>query len=277
MAQQTATRPRTLKRPILWVAAVLMLAGVPVQVTGVGIDLFALIFVAASLFVIERTAGDAVAEFIGPIGTAVLFCVVAAAGFGYMLTESGQVRAKRFFAAAEARGYEPLYLTADRTQGQKGPDPSVARPPVGLTHESPSRTPTVDVARNAATSERPPSEPSSAPPAEGTVVSTSFFSRWTSSEVPLARLTVSPPILAAGEIVNIEVRFIGTHVMLKAPIVFFVDGREIGRADLDARGIAAARVAEQIPGTYQASVRLPAGTRATTPGVVSFTVLPPHR
>src|SRR5690348_15544051 len=111
MAEPILSGSRALKRPLIWAFGVLVLAGVPVQISGTGIDIFVLLTAGAVLFALERTLGDAVAEFVGPVGAALLFCAMGGLGVGYVLTNSGQQRAKRFLAAAEARGYEPLVFT----------------------------------------------------------------------------------------------------------------------------------------------------------------------
>jgi hypothetical protein len=271
MAQETVPARRTLKRPFLWVGIVLLLAGVPVQVTGTGIDLFALLAAGALLFTIERTVGDAVAEFVGPIGAAVLFCAIAAIGFGYMLTDSGQGRAKRLLAAAEARGYQPVFFTGDRTPKDAPNDVSRAGRP-----EDGARSPSSAAAANDVEVRPAVSDPSP-PPSDAVPVSPGLFSRFRGPEIPLARLTVSPRIVAAGETVNMEVRFIGRAIALRGPVVFFVNDREVGRSAPDANGIASARTTPRVPGTYTAAIRLPSGTRATAPGPVSFTVVPPRR
>ena len=268
------TPPRTLKRPLLWVLAVLLLAGVPVQVTGIGIDVFVLLTVGAVLFGVERTLGDAVAEFIGPIGAAVLFSGIAAISFGYMLTESGQHRAKRFLAAAEAHGYQPLYFTPERVRNEddpalpKGPDDDEiervrkASDPRVVGKREPDAKPTRDAVPA---------------PAEGVPVSPGLFSSLRAADVPLARLKVSPDIVLAGETVNLEVRFVGGPVTVRGPLVFFVNDREVARGTPDADGTTAVHITARYPGLYNAAVRLPAGTRATAPGIVSFTVLPSRK
>jgi hypothetical protein len=274
MAQHTTKTSRTLKRPIVLACVILLLAGIPVQLTGAGIDLFALLTGGVALFVLDRTLGDAVAEYVGPLGTALLFTAFAAIGVGYMLTDTGQSRAKRFLAAAETRGYKPLYFTAERTNpneavpppkpedGRSGGGAPRARPVVAPSHD-------MDVERTPAASGA--SSPSSATPH---VVSPGLFSTWGASETPLARLTVSPDIVVGGETVNLQLRIIGTPVTLTGPVVFFVNDREVARVVADANGTASARTSVRVPGTYRAAVRLPAGTRATAARVVSFTVLP---
>jgi len=273
---ETRTRSRALKAPLLWVAAVLILTGVPVQLTGVGIDVFALLLAGSLLFVIERTVGDAVAEFIGPIGAATLFCAIAAAGFGYMLTETGQAQGKRVMAVAQSHGYQPLYFKTDPRDDEKDP----RRPPVKPSAVPREQPPSTDVALAPATpADRPgplesTASPSGPPPA---VVTPGLFGLFKTQEVPLARLIVTPQVVSSGDSLRLEVRFVGPPITLKGPIAFLVNGREIARVEPDEKGIIAAQTSQIIPGTYEASARLPGGTRATPPGPVAFTVLPPRR
>jgi hypothetical protein len=276
MAQETVPARLTLKRPVLWACIVLLLAGVPVQVTGTGIDLFALLAAGALLFTLERTVGDAVAEFVGPVGAAVLFCAIAAIGFGYMLTDSGRGRAKRFFAAAEARGYQPLLFTEDRAPKDPPANGARAAAHENLTKEnaSPPSSPAAD-AKHADV--RPAASEPSPPSPDAVPVSPGMFSSFGGQEIPFARLTASPQIVAAGETVNLQVRLIGRDAALRGPVVFFVNDREIGRSAPDANGVAGASTTPRVPGTYRAAVRLPSGTRATAPTPVSFTVVPPRR
>lgn len=274
---ETRTRSRALKAPLLWVAAVLVLTGVPVQITGVGIDLFALLLAGSLLFVVERTVGDAVAEFIGPIGAATLFCALAAAGFGYMLTETGQANGKRVMAVAQSHGYQPLYFKTDPRDDDKDP----RRPPVKPSAVSREQNPSTEVARaaRATPAERPgplesTASPSGPPPA---VVTPGLFGLFKTQEVPLARLIVTPQVVSSGETLRLEVRLVGPPITLNGPVSFLVNGREIARVEPDGKGVIAAQTSQVIPGTYEASARLPGGTRATPPGPVAFTVLPPKR
>lgn len=268
MAEQTVTRVRAIKQPLLWACGVLMLAGVPVQITGTGIDIFVLLTAGTVIFALERTLGDAVAEFVGPVGAALLFCAIGGIGFGYVLTSSGQQHAKRFLAAAEARGYEPLVFTADRV---KDKDKTYRTKAPGA-DRSESGAETVRSAPPAEEGE-PVSRP--APPsADGVPVSSGLFPFWREKEIPISRLTVVPDILLAGQTVNLQVRFMGGDVTLRGPLVFFVNGEEIARVGPDENGVASTQTTARYPGLYTAAVRLPPGTRAKAPADVSFTVLP---
>jgi len=246
-----------------------MLAGVPVQVTGTGIDIFVLLSAGAVIFALERTLGDAVAEFVGPVGAALLFCAIGGLGFGYVLTNSGQQHAKRFLAGAEARGYEPLVFTAERVNDR---DKAYRRkPPAPDRSEGGAET----VRSAPAAGEGDPVSRLAAPPsAEGVPVSSGLFSFWREKEIPLSRLTVAPDILLAGQTVNLQVRFMGGDVTLRGPLVFFVNGEEIARVGPDENGVVSTQTTARYPGLYTAAVRLPPGTRAKAPADVSFTVLP---
>ena len=279
---EAAPRSRTLKAPLLWVAGVLVVAGAVVQSTGVGIDLFALLLAGSLLFVLERTVGDGVAELIGPVGAAVLFCAIALLGFGYVLTESGQSRAKRLVILAQSRGYQPVYFFVDPRDNDKDNDKDKKRPPVGPPppaggEKKPAST-DVALARGTAPGGRPAAaDPKSSDSAKSEVVTPGLLSHFMSDDVPLARLIVTPNVVSSGEPVNLEVRFVGSQVALKGPVAFLVNGREIARVDPNSAGVISSKNTQIIPGTYEASARLPAGTRATAPGPVSFTVLPPRR
>jgi hypothetical protein len=246
---------------------------VPVQITGIGIDLFVLLTAGTVLFGLERTLGDAVAEFVGPVGAALLFCVLGATGFGYVLTKSGQQRAKLFLTAAEARGYEPLVFTAERVNDDD--KRYNAKPPATQRAERAAQA-----ERAVRTPEPSPAAPAMAttpPPAEGVPVGSGLFSFWREKEVPLSRLTVAPDIVLAGETVNLQVRFVGGVVTVRGPLVFFINGEEIARVEADENGVAQTQTTARYPGLYRAGVRLPPGTRATAPGDVTFTVLPSRR
>ena len=271
MAEETVTRTRALKQPLFWAFGVLILAGVPVQFTGTGIDVFVLLTAGTVLFVLERTLGDAVAEFVGPVGAALIFCAIGGIGVGYVFTSSGQQRAKRFFAAAEARGYEPLLFTAERVKDDD------RQYKVNSAVDAPQRT--TETVRSAPTPADRGGVPQSRavpPSAEGVPVGSSLFSFWREKEIPLSRLTVAPDIVLAGETVVFQVRFVG-EVTLHGPLIFFVNGEEIARAEPADDGVTTVRTPARYPGLYTAAVRLPPGTRAKAPAEVSFTVLPSRR
>ncbi|HWK11019.1 MAG TPA: hypothetical protein VNR64_13260, partial [Vicinamibacterales bacterium] len=97
----------------LCAAGVLLLAAVPVQVTGKGIDLYVMLCAGVALLVVERTVGDWVADFLGPAGTALAFAIVAAGGVAGLLSERGQKGAQRFIAVAEEHGYQPAYFKTE--------------------------------------------------------------------------------------------------------------------------------------------------------------------
>ena len=274
MAEQTFTRTRALKQPLLWAFGVLLLSGVPVQITGTGIDVFAVLAAGTVLFALERTLGDAVAEVVGPVGAALLFCAVGGLGFGYVLTNSGQQRVKRFLAATEARGYEPLLFTAERVNDKD--KPYKVKPPTASGAERSAqmmRSAPIPEHRGDGTASGSALPPS----AEGVPVGSGFFPFWREKEIPLSRLTVAPDIVLAGDTVSLEVRFMGGEVMLRGPLVFFVNGEEVARAGPDENGVASASTKARYPGQYTVAVRLPAGTRAKPAASVSFTVLPSRR
>jgi hypothetical protein len=257
---------------------VLILTGVPVQITGVGIDLFALLLAGSLLFLVERTVGDGVAELIGPVGAATLFCAIAAAGFGYMLTATGQAQGKRVMAIAQSHGYQPLYFKSASPEDEKDRRRQPIKP-AGLPAREPKPA-SPDVALATATPAdrkngvEPAASSSGPPPA---VVTPGLLGLFKTKELPLARLIVTPRVVSSSEPVRLELRFVGPPVTLTGSIAFLVNGREIARAEPDASGAITAQTREIIPGPYEASARLPGGTRATPPGAVSFTVLPPRR
>ena len=83
-----------------------------------GVDVLTVLIACFLLLVVERTLGDSIAERLGPAPTSLLFAIVAALGVAYVTTDTGQARAGRLFAAAEARGYRTAYFRSPTGKGE---------------------------------------------------------------------------------------------------------------------------------------------------------------
>src|SRR6266545_1681815 len=104
--------PRVL-RPVGWAVAVLFVAALFVQLTHAGIDIFLMLVAGFILLVLERTLGDWIAESVGAPATVLIFAVLAGLAVLYTLSADGRAKANRLFAAAESRGYRPVYFVVD--------------------------------------------------------------------------------------------------------------------------------------------------------------------
>jgi hypothetical protein len=90
--------------------AVLFVAALFVQLTHAGIDVFLMLAAGFVLLVLERTLGDWIAESVGAPATVLIFTVFAGLAVAYALSADGRAKANRFFAAAQSRGYRPVYF-----------------------------------------------------------------------------------------------------------------------------------------------------------------------
>jgi hypothetical protein len=217
-------------------------AAVAVQLTRSGVDVLAVLVAGFLLLVLERTAGDWIADTVGEAPVAVLFGGIAVLGLAYVQTPSGRSYASRLFSAAEARGYRTAYFT------------------VGA-------TPT---ARNVAGgSPRAATRPSAAPvtgatsPAgkAGQALTAPVASRGEEtggSRVPrLGRLRITPEVSVTDREVALTVDATGGAEEIP-DVEFSVDGRSVGRSPF-VNGVATLRWKTRVPGRYTVRVRFAHG------------------
>jgi hypothetical protein len=256
MARKPVFRGRRgLPLTLLSALGVLVLAAVPVQVTGKGIDLYALLSAGVLLLVVERTVGDWVANVLGPIGTALAFAIVAAAGVAYLLSDSGRKRAEHFMAVAEAHGYQAAYFKMD--PDRSNPEREEFARAAAAFHDpaaSPAST-TATADAHPAQAAGPPSDASaSAPAARPAASGWKLFSFSRSRNVVTARVTSDPDLVQAGEEVVIRFRIIGKSERPPSSVDFLANGVVFAHTPVQPDGTAEARWRPKLPGQYQLRV-----------------------
>jgi hypothetical protein len=219
---------------------VLLLAAVPVQVTGSGIDLYALLLAGVLLLVVERTLGDWVANVLGPAGTALAFAIVAAGGVAYLLSDGGRKRAERFMVVAEAHGYRPAYFKSDDNleRAEKEAAERVAHLP--------------DVPDPAPVSSAPDSDvkPAAAAPQAANSGFGVFFSGRPREEAT-ARLIAEPDLALLEDDVRLRFVVIGHPKRMPSDVTFSVNGLFLSRQVVRPNGTAEAHWHPRLPGEYQ--------------------------
>jgi hypothetical protein len=247
-------------------AGVLFLAAVPVQVTGTGIDLYGLLVVGVLLLVAERTAGDWVANMVGPVGTALIFAVVAAAVIAYLLSDGGRKRVEHSMTIAAAYGYRPVYFVAHRKlDSNEKADERIARE---VRTAAPDPAPAPQAASAAASSNELPAPPEPAPPDGARPVPFSFTRA--PRELASPRLTADPELAELGDDVTVRFSVAGRPRKMPADVTFFVNGLMLGSAPVGADGRAQVRWHPRVPGQYQ--LRAEIGVSSLETNIVNTTV-----
>ena len=263
----------------LCAAGVLLLAAVPVQVTGKGIDLYALLCAGVALLVVERTVGDWIADFLGPAGTALAFAIVAAGGVAGLLSERGQKGAQRFIAVAEEHGYQPAYFKtepdheADNARADRSaqiPDPSGR---LARSQPEPAAAQPAPASPSASATEGSTSTPQSSAGSGWTL----FAYRRGTPDRATARLTTEPDLAETGDEVTLRFRIVGTPGKPPSSVSFYANGILLGRVPLAANGTAEARWRPRVPGQYQLRAETSASSLVQTSFSAAVQVLPRGR
>src|SRR6478672_4006521 len=219
MAWVQSHRP-ALSGPVAWVALAVVGAVVVVGTTRTGVDVLTVLIACFLLLVVERTLGDSIAERLGPAPTSLLFAIVAALGGAYVTTDTGQARAGRLFAAAEARGYRTAYFRSPTAKGEGDTK--------GDGNGEPARTPV----RPAMAIQPPPVTDELA------------------SGVRFVRLASAPEIAKPGQAVRLHATLSSESTGRLPDVEFSINGTIVGHAAPDQRGEAAIRWTTAVPGQY---------------------------
>jgi hypothetical protein len=249
---------------------VLALAGV-VQITGVGIDILVLTAAALLLFGLERSLGDLLGEWFGPIASALILVLVVGALFWYFLADTvGRSQTDSFFAEAERRGYRAVFYQPARVPADvppPSPDSAPGAEPIATGGSSSTSSPASRGLGSAVGVERPASRGTEsqararapeAPSREKTRLSGSFFRRASPADLvaTAVKIDVSPsrPEVARRAVISAAVRSKDTPVTAGA-VEFTVNGMGAGRVPLNSDGVASTTFLAHIPGPYEVSVR----------------------
>lgn len=217
-------------------------ATVAVQLTRSGVDVLAVLVAGFLLLVLERTAGDWIADTVGEAPVAVLFGCIAVLGLAYVQTPSGRGYASRLFSAAGARGYRTAYFTVGAT------------PPAGNVAGG---SPGTATRSSAAAVTGASSRPNNAGQVPTAAVGSGRDETARSRAPRLGRLTIAPEV----SITDREVAFTvdATAGEEKIPDVeFTVNGRSVGRSPF-VNGVATLRWKTRVPGRYTVRVRFAEG------------------
>jgi hypothetical protein len=270
---------------LLWAALPVLALGGTVQATGVGIDVLAVAVGALMLLAVERSLGDWLGEWVGPLAAAAIFVVAALALSWYFLSDSlGRSQTQRFFVEAERRGYKTLYYPTVRAssidEATTTEAPAVAAPAAGggwavrTAAAAPAPEP-APAARVESTNAAPVSDPAAAAAPVGTRGAgsasgnrqlrslLSFLRRGTPGD-PIATqiaLNVSPRQVQVARQTVITARVLGSGEPVTAGSVeFMVNGLGAGKIPLDAAGSASTTFRPHIPGSYEVRARYTGGS-----------------
>lgn len=277
----TPANDRRSFRLLAWAALpVLGLAGT-VQVTGVGIDILVLAMAALILFTLERSVGDLLGEWFGPIASALILILVGGALVWYFLADAkGRSQTDQFFVQAEQRGYRTVYYQTARSSAdtpQASHDSRRVAQPVdaqGTAANSPNSAAASlasggDHAGNGdAGAQGPAATPAASPgrPGRETGITRSFRSliRRVSPGERLATslsLEVSPPRVEVARRAVISATVTGDGTPVTAGTVeFMVNGMGAGRVLLNSDGVASTTYITYIAGSYEVHARYSGST-----------------
>jgi hypothetical protein len=245
MAWLKSNHRLALSGPVKWVALAVVGAVVVVGTTRTGVDVLTVLFACFLLLVVERTLGDSIAERLGPAPTSLLFAIAAALGVAYVTTDTGQARAGRLFAAAEARGYRTAYFRSRSATGEADTK--------GEGTGEPARTPV-----RPATAIQPPVTDELA------------------SGVRFVRLASAPEIAKPGQAVRLHATLSSESTGRLPDVEFSINGTIVGHAAPDQRGEAAIRWTTAVPGQYVLRARLAGAVLSGFTGSSIITILPPR-
>ena len=277
---ELSSATRRSARLLAWAALpVIAFAGI-VQVTGVGIDILVVAAAALVLLALERSVGDWLGEWLGPLAAAAIFVAAAVALSWYFLSSAlGRPQTDRFFVEAERRGYQTLYYETPTSRADASPpsaDSSSSAQPVatgggvaGLTSSSGGGVPSDGRAETAPRDSAVQPDAPPATPEDGASAASkdsrrrgsirSFFRR----NIPEAErivtsvsVSVSPATVQAAHraVISASV-YAGGAPVTEGTVDFTVNGQGAGRIQLNARGFASTTFRTYIPGTYEIRAR----------------------
>lgn len=286
-------QPRSLKL-LGWVTLPVLALAMFVQATGVGIDLLVIGVAALVLFALERSLGDWLGEWIGPLAAAGVFVVFALALAWYFLSASlGRSQTDSFFIEAEHRGYKTVYYRTPRASADA---PAAAS--AGSTASAPVAT-GGSASRAPAAAGSPDVAPAAGPAGDdgtgGAVASAgggsdrrressvlSFFRRRSDPEQRIATeisVSVEPARVAAARqtIIRATVRAADGSAV-SGNVEFTVNNLGAGRVALDASGVASTTYRTHILGSYEVRARFAGTSRyaSSRAGPVILTVFGPR-
>jgi hypothetical protein len=254
----------------------LVVAVVVLELTRTGVDVVALAGIGALVVLLERTAGDWLADRLGPAAGSLVFgATVGCLAWYLMGTSTGRAAVDDFLAGAEARGYRSLILRVSPSAMPAGLAPAVPAAPVA---GPPAAAPTSGSslpsgARAQPTAPRLPVRAASRMPSSGRSESVAGGSaEAVISPVPTrVTLQVSPSTVRYGERftlrATVTARGNGPGV---GTVDFLIEDRVLATASVPATGTVIANVTILESGTH--SVRARFTGAAGYSGSVSDTV-----
>jgi len=271
---------------LIWAALPVLTLAAFVQITGVGIDILVVAAAALLLLGLERSVGDWLGEWFGPVAAALIFVAAAVALSWYFLADSlGRSQTEHFFVEAERRGYSPVYYQIDRSSTADSggtADAPAASTPVAASDAAAGGAAAVPVERRDPAPERQdqadPPEESAAPRAVSTAGSDrdgrdaparssilSFLRRNSSPAELIATeiaVSLSPPEIKAARRTVIRAAVRGSGAPVTAGTVeFTVNGLGAGRITVNADGVASTTFQTHMPGTYEVRARFSGTSR----------------
>jgi len=280
------SRPRSFKL-LGWTTLPVFALAAVVQLSGTGIDVLVVAVAGLLLFAAERSLGDWLGEWVGPLAAAAIFVVLAAALSWYFLSASlGRAQTDRFFVEAERHGYRTAYYqtprgSADASAATAGGSRSSATATTG--RGAAAASPGAERAGAAGSGTDTPRAESEGDGREGerrrdgSILS--LFRRRSGPAERIATeisLSVNPARVQAARRAAIRavVRAADGRAVT-GTVEFTVNGLGAGRVALDGSGAATTTYTTHITGEYEVRARF-AGSPAHAPsrsGPVVFTVV----
>lgn len=234
---------------LVWGSAAVAAAWLFVFVTGVGIDVLLLIMLGCGILVLDRVIGDRVAEFAGN-GVASILLAVCLGAAGWVLFAKGG-KADEFFFAAENAGYQTLFYEPSSSPVKPPPPPAV--PPADVTRAVDSGAVNLQAGKGA-------DVPGATPGPTLKETSSAVLASWgidpRQSVRPAIRLE-TPEIVVTGRSVPLRAHMTAEGKPLPGvPVIFRVNGTDIGTSNTDARGVAQVSFTPRAARTHQIEARV---------------------
>jgi hypothetical protein len=252
--------------------AVLFVTALFVQFTHAGIDIFLMLAAGFVLLVLERTLGDWIAESVGAPAAALIFTLLAGLAVAYALSTDGRAKANRFFAAAQSRGYRPVYFVVAEPAAASAAGGEVAKkiddvatglaggraPAAGATsgRQAPAASPQGDAPLSRGILDWPASGP---------------------DKTIRLRLKADPDVTMTGQVVTLRATFESGERKGATSALFTIDGAHAVKVPFDDAGNASTQFTTNVPGLYTARLRVSPGAIFGQEVSATFNVLPGAR
>jgi hypothetical protein len=303
LAEHSPTPPgRRSSSLIIWGISVVSVTLAVVGITNTGVDVLVLVLTCLVLLVIERTLGDWMGELLGSGMASLVFTGIVALVVWYAAGSRDRSEVQYFFAAAEARGYQPYFWVpapALARAGAVATKPTLGGVPIQLSAEVSmpvaagaggriSSSAPATASRTAAQAPAPPSvdSPHSAPDSSQAARASelrafSWNSLWRRLRGDRAdvqrnvKVTLVPAIAVTGQPIALHAVVTDAETpVVGGAIEFAIDGRPIEVVAVDRKGEARSTYSSRIPGRYTLQTRFTENGRVESEALATLYIIP---